>query len=338
MFRLAQNNQELPSKGNFDLALSFRSSTEKLSSPSPPPLILRRLAQLAAHLVVALIALFVIGGSTRVMEAGLACPDWPLCFGSFLPGRQMNLQVFLEWFHRLDAFLVGIVVLIQFILSVFYRRQLPIWLPSAYAFVLFLVICQGALGALTVINLLPSTIVTSHLAIGLTLVGIMSVIAKRLFSTCSLVTPLWWRLIGGFALGSVLAQCLIGGRMSTSWAAQRCLSQGLACNWLDLHRNFAIAASLLVFAFVGSSFFSRGLPRAQWHFLTSITGLIVIQIFLGIMTIQSSLSQPFLIVSHQLAAVLLVALLSALIFGSPQSSIKQFSSSSEDPLLEPCHG
>ena len=28
--------------------------------------------------VVAVIALVVIGGATRVMEAGLACPDWPL--------------------------------------------------------------------------------------------------------------------------------------------------------------------------------------------------------------------------------------------------------------------
>ena len=57
-----------------------------------------RLAQLAAHLVVALVALVVIGGATRVMEAGLACPDWPLCCGTLLPGRQMNLQVFLNGF------------------------------------------------------------------------------------------------------------------------------------------------------------------------------------------------------------------------------------------------
>ena len=67
----------------------------------------RQLQLLTAHLVVALVALVVIGGATRVMQAGLACPDWPLCYGSFLPGRQMNLQVFLEWFHRLDAFVVG---------------------------------------------------------------------------------------------------------------------------------------------------------------------------------------------------------------------------------------
>ena len=84
-----------------------------------PPKPLFRLGQLAAHVVVALIALVVIGGATRVMEAGLACPDWPLCYGSFLPGRQMNLQVFLEWFHRLDAFFVGIVLITQFAFSLY---------------------------------------------------------------------------------------------------------------------------------------------------------------------------------------------------------------------------
>ena len=71
-------------------------------TPSSPP-IYRRLGGVTSHLVVAVIALVVIGGATRVMEAGLACPDWPLCFGTLLPGRQMNLQVFLEWFHRLTT-------------------------------------------------------------------------------------------------------------------------------------------------------------------------------------------------------------------------------------------
>ena len=47
--------------------------------------------------------LMAVGSATRVMNAGLACPDWPLCYGQLIPSQQMNLQVFLEWFHRLDA-------------------------------------------------------------------------------------------------------------------------------------------------------------------------------------------------------------------------------------------
>ena len=53
-------------------------------------IIQQRLAQLSAHLVIAIIILVVIGGATRVMEAGLACPDWPLCYGSLLPREQIS--------------------------------------------------------------------------------------------------------------------------------------------------------------------------------------------------------------------------------------------------------
>ena len=116
--------------------------------------------RLGSHSVLALIALIVIGGATRVMEAGLACPDWPLCYGSFLPFHHMNLRVFLEWFHRLDAFLVGILILFKFALSIFWKNEIPNWLPKTYSLLLFLVIVQGSFGALTVINLLDSYTVT----------------------------------------------------------------------------------------------------------------------------------------------------------------------------------
>ena len=117
-------------------------SPQRLASPplgeSADP-IGRRLASLTAHLLIALVALVAIGGATRVMEAGLACPDWPLCYGSLLPGPQMNLQVFLEWFHRLDAFVVGIGVLVLTAASWIWRSRLPRWLPALATATLLLV-------------------------------------------------------------------------------------------------------------------------------------------------------------------------------------------------------
>ncbi len=133
-----------------------------------------RLAALAAHLLVALIALVGIGGATRVMEAGLACPDWPLCYGSLLPGRQMNLQVFLEWFHRLDAFVVGVGLLVMAAASLWWRRGLPAWQPPLAVACVLLVAAQGGLGALTVLHLLPFAVVTAHLITALLLVALLS--------------------------------------------------------------------------------------------------------------------------------------------------------------------
>ena len=303
-----------------------------------PPKPRLRLGQLAAHVVVALIALVVIGGATRVMEAGLACPDWPLCYGSFLPGRQMNLQVFLEWFHRLDAFFVGIVLITQFALSLLWSKTLPKWLPWTYGFLTLLVAFQGFLGALTVLQLLPSLIVMAHLAVAFTLVAIMSGVTQQLLSPGKSIFPLWLRSFGFLSLFSVVAQSLLGSRVATSWAAQRCLDFGDSCNLLGLHRASAIPVSFLLILFVIVSSFHRDVFVNQWPYLLTIISLNISQIFLGVFSIHLGMSEPSLIIGHQLIACLLVAVIAALNFkgrGIDESSQSLFINQS---TLETCHG
>ena len=303
-----------------------------------PPKPSFRLGQLAAHVVVALIALVVIGGATRVMEAGLACPDWPLCYGSFLPGRQMNLQVFLEWFHRLDAFFVGIVLISQFALSLYWAKSLPKWLPWTYGFLTLLVAFQGFLGALTVLQLLPSSVVVAHLAVAFTLVAIMSGVTQQLLSPGESIFPLWLRSLGFLSLFAVIGQSLLGSRVATSWAAHRCLNFGDSCNLLVLHRTSAFPVSLLVISFVIISFTKRDVFINQWPYFLMITFLIISQIFLGVFSIQLGMSEPGLVIGHQLVACLLVAVISALNFkgkGIDESSKSLFIT---DSPLETCHG
>ncbi len=303
-----------------------------------PPKARFRLGQLAAHVVVALIALVVIGGATRVMEAGLACPDWPLCYGSFLPGRQMNLQVFLEWFHRLDAFFVGIVLIIQFALSLYWAKSLPKWLPWTYGVLALLVAFQGFLGALTVLQLLPSLVVVAHLAVAFTLVAIMSGVTQKLLSPGRSIFPTWVRFLGFLSLFSVIGQSLLGSRVASSWAAHRCLNYGESCNLLAFHRASALPVTFLVLAFVIISFIQKDVFINQWPFFLTIIFLIVSQIFLGFFSIQLAMSEPALIIGHQLVACLLVAFISALtckgegINSSCQSFLKT------ESTLETCHG
>ncbi len=297
-----------------------------------------RLAQLGSHLVVALIALVVVGGATRVMEAGLACPDWPLCFGSFLPGKQMNLQVFLEWFHRLDAFLIGIALLILLVFSWIWRDHLPKPVPIISALLVLLVAVQGILGALTVTQLLQGDIVTAHLAIALTLVAIMSGLTQSLLSPNRLTSPLWWRLMGGISLSAVMVQCLIGGRMATSWASHKCLSLGQNCFWLDLHRNTAKPIACIIMLFLISSLLSNAWPKSQWQSLFAISGLLSIQIILGVLSTNFELAKPSLTIAHQLIAALLIAFLSAMCFKSPPSSSSTELTEIPTYLLETSHG
>ena len=303
-----------------------------------PPLLMHRLAQVIAHLVVAVIALVVIGGATRVMEAGLACPDWPLCFGVFLPGRQMNLQVFLEWFHRLDAFIVGMAMLMIMGVTIVRRQRLPGWLPPICFALVCLVALQGALGALTVVRLLPSAIVTSHLALALTLVVLLSALTQRLLNPVMGWGPLWWRVLSVGALLVVVGQCLLGGWMATSWAAQRCLAGGDACRWLALHRFGAMPAAGLVVLFVVVALLVGGWSRSQWPGLVGAAVLVVVQAALGVFTLRLGLSEPLVTVAHQAVAALLVAVLAALAVRGPSLDVVQAPDLSDSVVLDACHG
>ena len=293
----------------------------------------RQLQRLTAHLVVALVALVVIGGATRVMQAGLACPDWPLCYGSFLPGRQMNLQVFLEWFHRLDAFVVGMGVLVLATTAVVKRQQLPQWLPWLSWACLVLVAFQGALGALTVTLLLPAGIVTAHLATALLLVTLLSVCHQLLEAGVSPsateplggdlgapgpgarplpTAPRWWPWLAGLATLLVAAQSLLGGLMATQWAASLCLSAGSSCAWLGAHRLAATPAALGVLLLAVITAVVPGWCRQQRSLTTTAALLVISQIGLGVASLRLQLTVPGVTIAHQLVAALLLAILAAL--------------------------
>ena len=273
----------------------------------------RRLALVLSHLVVALVALVGIGGATRVMEAGLACPDWPLCYGVLLPGRQMNLQVFLEWFHRLDAFVVGVALLAVAGVAVGKRRELPGWFGPAALLALLLVAGQGALGALTVTRLLAAPMVTAHLATALVLVGLVSAVQQGLARPRPDLKslPSWWRIVALLALAGVFSQCLLGGAMASQWAADRCLAAGEGCRWLGLHRSSATPAALLVMAVALASL---ALPAGH-RLVRSLAGMALVlvasQVALGVATLRLQLSVPLVTVAHQIVAALLVAVLAA---------------------------
>jgi cytochrome c oxidase assembly protein subunit 15 len=299
----------------------------------------RSLHSLLAHLVVALIALVAIGGATRVMEAGLACPDWPLCYGSLLPGRQMNLQVFLEWFHRLDAFVVGVVLLVVLGISLVARARLPRWFPWATGLALVLVGIQGALGALTVLHLLAAGTVTAHLVTALLLVLVVSASAEALSAPAatSQPLPLWWPLALSMATALLLTQCALGGAMASRWASSLCLEAGEGCRWLLIHRLGAWPA-MAGLGLLGAG--TLALPSAHRPLARralAVSLLVPVQVVLGVVTLRLQLSQPAITVCHQILAALLVALIGA-IWGRTLVALVSARSMPASPSLEMAHG
>ena len=285
---------------------------------------------LTAHLVVALVALVAIGGATRVMEAGLACPDWPLCYGVLWPGRQWNLQVFLEWFHRLDAFLVGLALLLLFALSLRFRTRFPLWLPWSAGLALALVAVQGALGALTVLSQLAAPTVTLHLATALTLVLLLSAMHQNLerrpvpaAAPSASRLPRWWSPLPVLAALLVGGQCLLGAAMASRWAAPLCLQAGEGCRWLLLHRQGAYPAAVAVLLLAAASVAlpaGHGRPRGLAF---SAAALVAVQVLLGVLTLRLQLAVPAVTIAHQITAALLVGVLGGLwglAFPSPSLS------------------
>mgnify|MGYP001433089946 CR=1 FL=1 len=283
------------------------------------------LLKLGNHSVLAIIALIAIGSATRVMEAGLACPDWPLCYGTFLPLSHMNLRVFLEWFHRLDAFLVGILIITQFILSLTWRSFLPNWLPKLYSFLVFLIILQGTLGALTVINMLSSITVMSHLLIAFILLITAIYINQSLFNTKYSKSMFWWKFLLSIPLIFTLFQSIIGVRLSSTWSAHLCLTFNQNCVVLNSHKLFAIPVFMSIILILVYSLSKINLFKQNWKLLISLTLLLFLQITLGILSLKTNLSQPLLIVSHQVVASLLISTLATMMFRNSDENIFLFS-------------
>ena len=109
-------------------------------------------------------ALIVIGSVVRTTGSGLACPDWPLCQGRWIPPFQLNVMI--EWTHRLVALLVSLALVALSALT-FARAALRRRLGGLVVLALSLLAMQVLLGALTVWKLLDPSVVSGHLAVAL---------------------------------------------------------------------------------------------------------------------------------------------------------------------------
>ena len=263
-----------------------------------PVVLIRRMA---LGIAIATWVVMAIGSATRVMNAGLACPDWPLCYGSVLPAEQMNLQVFLEWFHRLVASTVGFATIVLFSASWYFRKDLPKWLPWATSGSLSLVVFQGILGGLTVTQLLRFDIVTAHLGTGLLFFSSLLAIATALTSNFayarSASTKLPW--IGLTAAVLVYLQSILGALVASQWALHQCFATQDMCIVLNAHLIGVIPATLASIAVVVTAWLFKEISSAL-RLVATIAGLLVIgQIAIGYAAYRLHLQVEPLTIAHQ---------------------------------------
>ncbi len=129
--------------------------------------------------------LIFIGGLVRVTGAGLGCPDWPKCFGLWIPPTtaadlpeaydpdQFNVfKTWMEYVNRLMGVMVGFLIVLTLFFSTRYIRRSPsVFIGALAAFVL--VLFQGWLGGQVVRSGLQSGMITIHMVIAVLILNVL---------------------------------------------------------------------------------------------------------------------------------------------------------------------
>lgn len=146
---------------------------------------MRGFRRFAIATTIATYFLIFVGGLVRVAGAGLGCPDWPKCFGRWIPPlsvtqipADIDLHLFnltlawIEWVNRLVGVIIGILIVITAILAIRKARKYPAILWSTIAAAL-LVAYQGWLGSVVVSSELAPWIVSMHMVLALLIVSLL---------------------------------------------------------------------------------------------------------------------------------------------------------------------
>jgi cytochrome c oxidase assembly protein subunit 15 len=265
--------------------------------------------------------LIVLGAVVRAHGAGLACPDWPTCFGVLLP--RMDLLVFLEWVHRLIA---GIVTLLFLGVSVLALRH-PVHRPAIGGWIALaagVLAIQIVLGGLTVLELLAEWSVVSHLIAGNVFCLLLLLIARRLLGFAEPPGPASpaLRRLTLFAATALLIQMLLGGVVSSTYAGLAC-PDWPACldgRWFPsfsglmglqiIHRLIAYAVAL---SYLGLALAARRTPLLG-NLARIALSVVLFQILIGVTNVLMHLPVEVTAL-HSAAATLLVLVTTLLVRG-----------------------
>ena len=262
--------------------------------------LLRMLVRLSLIWTLAVIAL---GAYTRLVDAGLGCPDWPGCYGHWTwPQEETDIaaaqekypdapyqqdKAWPEMVHRYLAGILGILVFsiaisihIRSFLSPQYRLPVRLgWVAVA------VVMMQGLLGMWTVTLRLWPQVVMAHLAGGFTLLVLLFFIELKLRKSSSAPTMTslaeWQprfmlKTLGGLGLLFLCLQILLGGWMSANYAALACVDFPLCQGqwWPTMH----FAEGFNFFQVIGPNYLYGMLDhpaRTAIHFTHRLNAILV---------------------------------------------------------------
>lgn len=278
--------------------------------------------------------LIFMGGLVRVSGAGMGCPDWPKCFGRWMPPlstaqlppdinpHTFNLTLaWIEYFNRLCGMMVGILIVVTAVLALIYYRKTPRLLyPTLAAAVL--VAFEGWQGSVVVASELEPFVVTIHMVLSLVIVSLLMYVMQESYhleysgggeeSVYPRKVRVWVGLLwlGGILviiLGSQVREAAERiGEIYPLWSSAKWLAMvGLIS---DLHLILGIVLALFTL-FVGFSLL-RLSQRPSALVRQSVWGLLILiaaQLVLGLVFVVVGMS-PILELFHLWIAAMFIGL------------------------------
>ena len=234
---------------------------------------LKRFRRMAWITIAAVYFLILVGASVRASGAGMGCPDWPTCFGQWIPPtseaqlpanyqqiyadlgyadtRFNVVKTWTEYMNRLVGVSIGFLILLTAIYSWSCRyqdRRITVAAVAAFLMVGF----QGWLGAKVVGSNLQPGMITLHMLMALAIVGTLlyalaqarrGIAAREPVQDIDPGFPLWLRIV----LVLTILQVAMGTqvREMTDFIA-RDQGEALRPSWIEampwffyVHRSFS---------------------------------------------------------------------------------------------------
>ena len=238
-----------------------------------------------------------LGAWTRLVDAGLGCPDWPGCYGFVVfPTNEAEIalaearyptfpydinKAIPEVVHRYFAAALGFLAIIM----VYYsfkqneNKNIRYWTTGLLIFIC----CQGLFGYLTVSLLLLPIIVTAHLFGGFTTLTLFFLIflMSGKFNILEKMAIPKLKTIAGIALIVLLFQIFLGVWTSTNYASLACADfptcQGAYMPEMDFKNGFNLNQE------VGPNYLYGLLDnpsRVAIHYSHRVSAILVVVVFL----------------------------------------------------------
>jgi cytochrome c oxidase assembly protein subunit 15 len=149
----------------------------------------------------------IAGGVVRTTQSGMGCPDWPRCFGKWIPPTNASelpadfekylskqeidhsfnaMHTWIEYFNRLLGVLLGIFAIIQ--TALLFRKRNSLRKPYKLSlYFLLMVILTGLFGAIVVKLNLAHISISIHLLFAIVLIQIQLALLLSLHSKLGLL-------------------------------------------------------------------------------------------------------------------------------------------------------